>query len=303
MKKAFLLGILASFFFAFTFILNRSMHLSGGNWMYSASLRYLFTLPLMGILVWKEKKFAHVHKQIRTNIFPWILWSVVGFGFFYAPLSFAGDYGEAWLVASSWQITILMGMLLAPFFHGKIPVKNLFVALLILVGVFLLQTDNMKQLDFKTMGLTLIPILIAAVSYPLGNRKMMEVCGDELSTVERVYGMTLCSMPMWIVLFFCGLQADGLPSGGQLLQSFLVALFSGVIATVLFFQATDLVKANQKELAVIESTQSGEVLFTLLGSILLLGDAIPNGFGIAGICLIVIGIVGNKCVGSFGENG
>ena len=32
MKKALFAGILASFFFAFTFILNRSMHLGGGSW-------------------------------------------------------------------------------------------------------------------------------------------------------------------------------------------------------------------------------------------------------------------------------
>ena len=35
MKKALFYGILASFFFAFTFLLNRSMHLAGGYWLWS----------------------------------------------------------------------------------------------------------------------------------------------------------------------------------------------------------------------------------------------------------------------------
>ena len=35
------------FFFAFTFVLNRSMDLGGGYWGWSAALRYLFTLPLL----------------------------------------------------------------------------------------------------------------------------------------------------------------------------------------------------------------------------------------------------------------
>ena len=51
MKKGILLGLLASFFFAFTFLLNRSMHLSGGSWVWSASLRYLFTFPIFALLV------------------------------------------------------------------------------------------------------------------------------------------------------------------------------------------------------------------------------------------------------------
>ena len=32
-EKALFAGILASFFFAFTFILHRSMHLGGGSWV------------------------------------------------------------------------------------------------------------------------------------------------------------------------------------------------------------------------------------------------------------------------------
>lgn len=42
-----LLGIVGAFFFAFTFILNRSMSLGDGYWIYSAILRYVFTLPIL----------------------------------------------------------------------------------------------------------------------------------------------------------------------------------------------------------------------------------------------------------------
>lgn len=51
MKKALGLGILGSFFFAFTFILNRSMNLSGGFWMWSAVLRYVYTLPILAVIL------------------------------------------------------------------------------------------------------------------------------------------------------------------------------------------------------------------------------------------------------------
>ena len=36
------LGLAASFFFAVTFILNRSMELAGGSWTWSSSLRFFF---------------------------------------------------------------------------------------------------------------------------------------------------------------------------------------------------------------------------------------------------------------------
>ncbi|MEY8221144.1 hypothetical protein AALA46_11555 [Enterocloster aldenensis] len=58
MKKALFYGILASFFFAFTFILNRSMNLAGGYWLWSACLRYLFTLPMMVLMLAREKGAA-----------------------------------------------------------------------------------------------------------------------------------------------------------------------------------------------------------------------------------------------------
>ena len=51
----------------------------------------------------------------ENNPKEWLVWSIVGFGLFYAPLSFAGAFGPGWLVASTWQITIVAGILLTPF--------------------------------------------------------------------------------------------------------------------------------------------------------------------------------------------
>ena len=69
----------------------------------------------------------------------WLLWSTVGFGLFYAPLSMASIYGESWFVAATWQITILAGLLLTPLFGQKIPGKQLGMTLLILLGIVLIQ--------------------------------------------------------------------------------------------------------------------------------------------------------------------
>lgn len=294
MKKALPYGILASLFFAFTFIFNRSMNLSGGYWLWSACLRYIFMLPMLWLLTKCQHGTETVIKDIKGSAFYWVLWSTVGFGFFYMPLTMASVYGESWFVAATWQITIVAGILLTPLFHKSIPIKNLLFSAVILAGIFLLQTTHFHSMGKTGFGTALILILVAAFSYPLGNRKMMVHAESKFSTIERVFGMNLCSMPFWILLSIYAGVTHGLPSNGQIIQSFVVALFSGVIATLLFFEATNLVKNNMKQLAVIEATQSGEVLFTLLGGILFLGDSMPTAIGFLGIALIILGMIGNS---------
>lgn len=82
MRRALAYGLLASLFFAFTFIFNRSMNLDGGYWLWSAALRFIFMLPIMGVIVWKQKGIREVLEAVQSDPVPWILWSTVGFGFF-----------------------------------------------------------------------------------------------------------------------------------------------------------------------------------------------------------------------------
>ena len=288
-------GILGALFFAFTFIFNRSMNLSGGSWMWSASLRYLFSLPMLAVLAWRKGELAGVLSAIKKEPLTWLVWSTVGFGLFYGPLSLASIYGESWFVAATWQITILAGLLLTPLFGQKVPGKQLLMTLVILLGIILIQIPYFGSgLGSGVVRASLL-ILLAAFAYPLGNRKMMVHCKhDQLSTTQRVFGMTLMSTPFWLLLsVFAGADA-GLPSGGQILQSLIVAVFSGVVATLLFFEATNLVKHNHKQLAVVEATQAGEVFFTLLGGCLFLGDSLPSLLGFFGIAIVTIGIIGNS---------
>lgn len=297
MKKAMLYGLLASMFFALTFLLNRSMNLSGGYWLWDASLRYLFMLPILWVIVKKQNGDKAILREIRAHPVPWVLWSTVWFGLFYAPMCMASCYGESWFIAATWQITIVAGVLLTPLFGGKIPVKNLLCSAIILVGIFLLQLSHLDGLKAGGSLMALVLILVAGVSYPLGNREMMAICPPGFSTVQRVFGMTLCSMPFWVL---CSLYAGithGVPGAGQICQSLSVAVFSGVIATLLFFEATNLVKHNPKQLAVVEATQAGEVLFTLLGGVLFLQDSLPTASGMLGICVVVIGMILNSLAG------
>ncbi|ALP90645.1 MULTISPECIES: multidrug resistance efflux transporter family protein [Clostridium] len=311
MKKAFMLGICASFFFAFTFILNQQMHLSGGSWYWSSSLRYIFMLPMLLIIMISKRQLKEVIIDIRKKPLSWLLWSTIGFGFFYAPLSFASSYGASWLVAGTWQLTIVAGGLMSPLFfkiiktekgivkiRNKIPKKSLLISLLILVGIALMYIEEATDISLLNTMLVIIPVIIAAFSYPLGNRKMMEICDSNINTIQRVFGMTLCSIPFWIIISLLGISNSGLPGKSQLIQSFIVAVFSGIIATILFFKATDIVKDNSHNIAIIESTQAGEVVFTLLGGILIFHDTVPTTLSLIGLIIVVLGMILNSFVRS-----
>lgn len=293
-EKSFILGIIASFFFSFTFILNRSMALTGGSFIWSASLRYIFSLPIFLVYLGYRKRLGRVHAAIRENPKGWFLWSIVGFVLFYLPLCFGSDYGTSWLVAASWQFTIVAGTLLTPLFGHKIPRRNLIIAIAILIGVIILQFDQPGDFKLEHTFLCIIPVCIGAIAYPLGNRKMMEICPKDLNTFERVYGMTLCSMPVWIAISLGALPVIGWPSVSQTIQALLVCIFSAMIATIVFFHATDLAKHDPKELAITESTIAGEVVFTLIGGILLLGDPMPGIIGWIGLVIIVGGMILNR---------
>src|SRR4051794_23469522 len=113
------IGILASAFFAVTFVLNRSMELDGGSWMWSSSLRYFWMVPFLLLLVLMRRNLVGLWMEMKQHPFQWLLWSFVGFVLFYAPITYAASSGPGWLVAGTWQLTIICGALLTPLFTDK----------------------------------------------------------------------------------------------------------------------------------------------------------------------------------------
>lgn len=261
-------------------------------------------VPFLLSIVILRKNLGSLLSEMRKHPGKWILWSFVGFGLFYAPLCFAAAYSPGWLIAGTWQITIISGALLAPLFfvtlhkrtgpiqvRGKIPFRGLMMSLIILLGIIVMQIEHARQFSLEILFLGVIPVLIASFAYPLGNRKMMDICEGRLDAYQRVLGMTLASLPLWFLLSLYGLLTVGLPSRGQSVQSLLVALCSGVIATVLFFMATDMVRGNMQKLAAVEATQSMEVLFALAGELLFLSIPFPSLLSWAGVFIVILGMI------------
>ncbi len=310
-QKAVALGLMAAVLFSFTYVLNGMMAMGGGSWLWTASLRYFFCLPMMLVLVLFRGTLKKTLSVIRRQPGKWILWSTVAFGVFYGPFAFAAAYGPSWLVSGTYQFTMFAGALLTPLFwtvretpqgpvreRKKIPVRLFPAFAVILAGVFLLQMEHIQNTALSSILLFALPVLVSAFAYPLGNRKMMEVVGGELGVVERVFGMNLCVMPFCAVLALIGGLTTGAPTSGQLVQSVAAAFFPGVCATLLFFHGTEMVRSDPHWLALVESTQCFELAFCLLAGVVVLHDPLPGAMGAVGLVLIAAGMVFNSVLQS-----
>ena len=292
------LSLLSALFFTATYVLTRAAAVDGGHWAWTAALRYLFMLPLLLPLMAWQGGVAPVARAIRAAPGAWLLWSGIGFVLFYMLLSYAAASGPSWLIAASFQTTVVAGMLCAPLLYddarARIPRAALGVGVLIIAGVLLMQFGHARgTLDTKGR-IALLCVVASAFAYPLGNRGLLlhlERRGIELNATQRVFGLTLASQPAWLALAAWAWLQAGPPSASQLWLALGVAVSAGVIATILFFQATGMVRDNATALGAAEAMQAAEVLFAMLLGVAFLGEAWPRGQALVGAALVVAGIV------------
>ena len=305
MIKLILLGLLSAAFFSATFILNRSMSLSGGHWVWSSSLRFFYMFFLLVILITINRGADYLRDLIKIfikNFGFWLIAGSIGFGTFYSLLCYSADHAPGWVVAGTWQITVIATPIVLLFFKEKVPRYGVFFSFLIFFGILLIQFYNKESgLAVKHILYGVIPVVIAAFAYPTGNQLLnfakhgnhaliphidSPILKDALACVLL---MTMGSIPFWVILLL--IVTPPLPFKGQLINTGIVAVSSGIIATSIFYKARNASKSPYI-ISAVDATQSGEVIFSLAGEILLLNGALPNLTGGIGIIIIVGGIVG-----------
>lgn len=293
---AVLIALASALFFTLTYVLNRASASEGGHWAWTACLRYFITLPLMIPLM--RGRMRPLWSAMRAHPGPWLVYSALGFVLFYALLAYAADSGPSWLVAGSFQFTVIAGMLCAPFLYRdarrKVPLSAWGIGLLILAGVMLMQVSHADGGMDRAAWIALACVLGSAILYPLGNRLLLlhlERTGEPLDATQRVFGMTLASQPLWLFVAVYGFSQAGWPSASQVWLAAGVALSAGVIATILFFKATGLVRDNPTALAAAEAMQAAELIFASVLGVLFLHEAWPKGGALVGGAMIVAGIV------------
>lgn len=303
MLRIILIGVLASLFFSSTFVLNRAMSLDGGPWVWSASLRYFWML--LFLVIWlaatgKSRLMTDTFRLYRRHLGFWTLAGSVGFGLFYALITFSSVFTPGWVVAATWQLTILAAPFVLLGFGRRVPLRAIALTLVIFAGVLLI---NVEQASVASVSDTLwgaLPVLVAAFAYPFGNQLVWEARQGEhrlLPHIDhpamddafcRVLLLTLGSLPFWGVLLLVTMPP--LPTAGQLTQTAIVAACSGVAATSLFLYARHRARTTA-ELAAADCTQSMEVVFSLAGEAVLLGHVIPGPLGWTGIGLTMLGLM------------
>ncbi|MFW5489231.1 MAG: multidrug resistance efflux transporter family protein [Desulfovibrio sp.] len=310
MKQIFF-GVLAALFFSSTFVLNRAMSLDGGHWVWSASLRYFWMLILLlaGFALFRP---AMLRESMRLFFRHWIFWTLagsIGFGAFYALLTFSASYTPGWVVATTWQSTILATPLVLLLFGRPVPLRAVLLTGVVFAGVVLVNMEQSQIRPWQDILLGALPVFAAAIAYPLGNQLVWEASQKKDGANSRsgllgrvpeirtpamgnafckVLLMSLGSVPLWGVLI--AVTAPPAPSPGQLVNTFLVALLSGVAATSLFLYARNMAR-TAAQISAVDCTQSMEVIFSLAGETVLLNGLLPGPLGWAGLGLTMAGLM------------
>jgi drug/metabolite transporter (DMT)-like permease len=307
MFKLILLGILSGGIFSTTFILNELMSDQGGHWLYSATLRYFFMIIFLTVILLFQggiKRVSDVLKLFMENYLFWIISGTIGFGFFYALICFAADFSPGWVIAASWQFTIVATLFVLLFFGKSFSKKIWFFSFMIFTGVCLVNLSHIDNFELESLIYGGIPVLIASFCYPLGNQLIWESQNGAIqnkrtqnvphiksallkNSFNKVMLLSIGSIPFWIILLL--LIQPSYPSSSQVLNSSFVALFSGVIATTIFLYARGEAK-DTNEIAAVDATQASEVIFAIIGGFLLFGNTSINIISIIGLALIMTGL-------------
>lgn len=296
------LGIVSGAFFSSTFILNEVMSLGGGHWVWSASLRYGFMVAFLSLLILVRGgpgKLAQVLRLFSSHWRFWTLAGSIGFGGFYGLICFSADYSPGWVIAATWQFTIVASLFVLRGFGRPIPGRIWFFSLFIFAGVLLVNIDRAESVSLLPLVLGALPVLGAAFCYPFGNQMVWEaengghrlipkIESDLLKDVfVKVLLMSIGSLPLWIILVLA--VAPPAPAVSQLLNTALVALFSGIFATSIFLYSRNQA-VHAHELAGVDASQSSEVVFALLGGLVFLDSPLPGPIAGVGLFLVVAGL-------------
>ena len=303
MARLIALGTIAALFFSSTFVLNRAMSLEGGHWVWTASLRFAYMLIFLGALLaatqgWRA--LVQVLHVFRQNWKFWLVAGSIGFGIFYSLITFSVSYAPGWIIAATWQTTILATPIVLHRFGKQVPHKGMIFTALIFVGVLLVNLEHANSASWQDVLASFLPVLVAAFAYPIGNQLVWEATQNGHARIPRITHpvlensfarvllLTLGSIPFWITLI--ALTVPPPPSTGQLINTALVALCSGVVATSIFLSARQHCQ-HPYEIAAVDATQSLEVIFSLIGEIIFLQGLFPGLLGFGGIVLTMVGLI------------
>ncbi len=304
MKKIILYGTAAAFFFSSTFAINRWLNVEeGGHWYWTASLRYIYVFIFLSLLICIKNGVATFKETLNCFIKYWSFWIVsggIGFGLFYLFICYAASFSPGWVLATSWQCTILATPLVIMFLGKQVSNRGILYLIMMFFGIVLVNFDEFKSIQLIDLK-SVLPIIIAAFCYPLGNTlckyasegKFENYRIDKFDISNNVFCqilmMTLGAFPIlflaWVIF------SPPLPNTSQLYSVAFIAISTGVIATSLLYKARQLSKDSSFALAAADGTQAAEAPLALLWELAFFGVLMPSILGVVGLLLVALGII------------
>jgi drug/metabolite transporter (DMT)-like permease len=296
-RSAVLLGLAASSCFSVTFIVNRALGVAGGHWVWTAALRYAWVLLLLSIWFTMRGTIAPILRAFAAHWVFWIVAGSIGVGIFYAPLAYALTFAPGWIVACTMQFTILATPLVLLAFGARVRTSGIALLALIFAGIVLVNLDRRGDSAAGLLGV--LPVLIAAFAFPIGNQLMQAARTggrgriprlDDPITADataRVLLMTIGSIPFWLLTLL--LPHSPAPTRQQLTGTLIVAVF-GTIGSALFLFARQMTGRDPDGVAKVDATQASYTALTLAGEMAFLGAALPGPLGFAGLTLVLGGL-------------
>ncbi len=297
-STAIVLGLLSSLCFSTTFIVNRAIGLAGGHWVWTATLRYAWAFVLLAGYFVVKGTFGNVWRTFTRHAPFWVVAGSIGYGVFYASMSYASTRAPGWIVACTMQCTILATPLVLLVFGARVRQSGVAFLLLIFAGIVLVNLDSRSASVSQLVGVA--PVLISAFAYPLGNQLVQEGRnggrgwipslndGVTADASARVLMMTMGSVPFWLALLL--VPHSSLPTEQQVIGTGIVALVGTVIGTSLFYVARQSAGRDANAIARVDATQAAYTAFSLAGEMAFLGGALPGAMGFVGLVLVLGGL-------------
>lgn len=316
MARLVLFGLLAGLFFSSTFVLNELMASQGGHWFWSASGRYIFMWLILSLIISLKHGLSTLHKLCQlflNHVGFWCVAGGVGFGGFYAFLCFGADHAPGWVIAATFQFTSVASLIVLAMFGENLSKSVIGTSLLIFTGVLIANLGEGLHDESISLGnlllLGALPALLSGFCFPIGNQLVWYAANKAQnpsampsrlpssvpsmtsplihSAMNKVWLLTTGSLPFWLVL---GLViAPESPSSSQVINTFLVALLAGVIATSIFLFARSQASTGG-QVAAIDATQASEMIFAIFGGMILLGSPAPSVLSLLGIGMVIFGL-------------
>jgi drug/metabolite transporter (DMT)-like permease len=300
------MGLVAATLFSSTFVLNTWMSEAGGHWYWTAALRYIYVFIILSFYLTIRGRLGASTRFIRAAPRFWILSGTIGFAAFYLLLSYASTRSPGWIVATTWQFTVVASIAVLRLFGGKVRALSTIASAMVFVGVVLTNSSHFGTLT-SSMFVAALPVIVAAFCYPLGNQLLLAATNPSRhiprvksrwipdlreagnDTFANVWLMTAGALP---ALLLAGLVVDPpLPTKTQLTTTFFIAIFTGVLGTAALQKGRSMAGIDSPAgVAAVDATQAMEVPLALVVECLWFGGVWPAPVGVGGILMIVAGL-------------